>query len=226
MNTLYSVVARASEKNPTSEVLFEGTAEQVYIWLLTTRQDLLGLDVKDEESSTYYFVGDFKKLVGGTRFVTKYHEMNPETEDILPDGGFLAEGMVVLIEDANHRGRASEIRHDWQIDHYKTANRWCTVSQLRVSISEDFVRFVGIYEDNTKRSREYPVGKAWLVRKDSIGDSIAESSHRYANADTIVRSAFGKLVDRCADGVYGLGSGKFTYDDILEETKEKLLDTL
>jgi hypothetical protein len=125
-------------------------------------------------------------------FVDKYYEMDPKTEDLLFDGTYISEGMVVLIQSPSYKetlietsvsnGKYDEI---WRAKKY---NRWCTVSDVK-SNERGIVSFIGVYEDGTKRKHCHDVFDAWIVKK----DSIPEPEH-VSSVDEIV-SAFDEVRD-------------------------------
>lgn len=77
--------------------------------------------------------------------------MDPATVDLLPDGTYLREGMVVL--------------SDWSRWDGKT-NRWARVTHLRRP--GHLVSFIAVYADGTKTKRSYASDYAWFVRLDSV----------------------------------------------------------
>lgn len=103
-----------------------------------------------------------------SEYESKYFTMNPETDDLLLNGHQLENAMIVLIENPDHRTHIPENLDDMHIEHQFNAdekNRWCRVSQLEKHIQ--FVRFIAIYADGTKRKRVYDIHDAWFVKKDS-----------------------------------------------------------
>lgn len=119
-----------------------------------------------------------------TMFVDKFYQMDPAFEDLLPDGTFLKDGMVVLIEDSLSRvemDRAINDDRGYDMSRARENNRWCTVShvQFRSHPQIDYesgrsiglnhlVSFVATYGDGTKTKRTYNVSYSWIVKKDSI----------------------------------------------------------
>jgi hypothetical protein len=98
--------------------------------------------------------------------VAKYYQMDPETEDMLPNGGAIKNGMVVLIADPNNRFAVKETDLDWEMDRILERNRWATVSHV---ISDGTtVVFIAEYEDGTKKQRMMGFKSAWLVKKASM----------------------------------------------------------
>ncbi len=108
-------------------------------------------------------------------FVPQTYTMDPETEDLLPSGEMLREGMVVLIESWQWRYDIDRELTDRSFNLALQRNRWCTVTQIKRNELGNHFKFVGVYEDGTKRVREIPTGVAWLVKLDSIPPHITES---------------------------------------------------
>lgn len=121
----------------------------------------------------------------------KFYKMNPETEDMLPNGTHLANGMKVLINDSSQRMRVGDGMKDWEIDRALTNNQWCTVSNVKVKYHgyESVVSFIGTYEDGTKRGRTNSTAYTWLVKLDSIGDAMVQSTERYGAVYRLVKRA-------------------------------------
>lgn len=107
-------------------------------------------------------------------FVSKFYGMDPEVDDLLPDGTYLRNGMVVLVEDPLIRADEERAGDRWERPRLLECNRWCEVSCLTViprhgmGTSSPLVSFVGVYPDGTKRKRQYDASYAWLVRRFSI----------------------------------------------------------
>lgn len=107
-------------------------------------------------------------------FVPKFYEMDPEVDDLLPDGTCLRDGMVVLIEDSLIRADEERADSKWELARLREVNRWCEVSHVLITPRHDgsrpLIQFIGIYPDGTKRKRTYDSSYAWLVRLFSITD--------------------------------------------------------
>jgi len=103
--------------------------------------------------------------------VAKYYQMDPETEDMLPNGGAIKNGMVVLIADPNNRFAVKETDLDWEMDRILERNRWAKVSH--VIGDGTTVVFIAEYEDGTKKQRMMGFKSAWLVKKASIPSESA-----------------------------------------------------
>jgi len=107
-----------------------------------------------------------------SNFIQKFYEMDPKTEELLFDATYLRNGMKVLIESPDLRANPRMGLAGSELDRARTANRWCTVSFLKVG--GEFVDFIATYDDGIKRKRTYPVGCAWIVKKDSLQKPIEE----------------------------------------------------
>lgn len=106
-----------------------------------------------------------------TEFVSKYYEMNPETDELVPNGHGLKEGMVVLFDNCllrNEPRNENTPKSLLEENIYKTRekNRWCAVKDLEYEGEQ--MSFIGVYEDGTTRRREFDVKEAWLVKKCSV----------------------------------------------------------
>lgn len=99
-------------------------------------------------------------------FVTKFYQMNPDEDELFLGSSRLENGMKVLCEKDSERMRPEEPLTDWQLAQALERNRWCVISDLQ-NISGK-IRFVGVYEDGTKRIRAYQAEESWYVKKNSI----------------------------------------------------------
>lgn len=97
----------------------------------------------------------------------KYHEMDPMSEELLPDGTHLRDGMQVIIERSASREDLDTI-HDSasKLENALRYNRWCTVSDIEHRNSE--TSFIGEYEDGTKRKILAHTISAWYVKIGSV----------------------------------------------------------
>lgn len=105
-------------------------------------------------------------------FTPQVYFMNPETDDVLPDGTHLKEGMIVLIEYDNHR-EDTKAENVWTPLERKRAmryNRWCLVTNVELLPEAGMVRFVAVYADGFKAQRTHSVEAAWLVKLESLED--------------------------------------------------------
>jgi len=92
--------------------------------------------------------------------IPRDYVMNPNEEDIVPTGGELRDGMVIVLEAKNMR--------EWSDldEFYPERNNWCEVSQIRYM--NDRVYFTGTYADGIKRRRDYQSMTAYLVKLETI----------------------------------------------------------
>jgi hypothetical protein len=99
-------------------------------------------------------------------FVPKYYEMDPVIEDLLFDGSYLLDGMIVLVGDPRFRVDLTEEMTPDHAEAAKRFNRWCSVTNLIVG--HEYIAFLATYEDGTKRKvvldRRWP----WLVKLNSL----------------------------------------------------------
>ena len=106
-------------------------------------------------------------------YVSKFYEMDPEVDDLVPDGTYLRHGMVVLIEDSMIREDEQRAGDRWADARLRENNRWCEVTYLKVTprygeTRSPLVEFIGVYPDGTKRKRAFDASFAWLVRRFSL----------------------------------------------------------
>lgn len=99
-------------------------------------------------------------------FVKRHYDMNPDTEDLLFNGTFLKDGMIVLVENPLMRVNMKAGMPEWKQDLANLANRWCMVDH--VSFHDASVSFIAIYGDGTKRKRVYGNQAGWFVKLDSM----------------------------------------------------------
>lgn len=115
------------------------------------------------------------------QLVPQFFVMDPSTEDLLPNGDHLVDGMIVLIEDHMARSNLRRLENGnpitGEMDSYEgnralECNRWCTVTNLELHPYRGdmgrLVSFIAVYEDGTKRKRTYNRDYAWFVKLDSI----------------------------------------------------------
>ena len=103
------------------------------------------------------------------RFVERYYQMNPATEDLIPNGSHLKNGMVVLPGNSNDRAKypfLDTIVEEWMMDRALQCNRWAKVSY--VSVIGNSLTFIATYEDGTKRPISVDTNLAWLVKLNSF----------------------------------------------------------
>lgn len=103
------------------------------------------------------------------KYVSKFYVMEPQHDDLV-FGDALREGMIVLLEDSLMRQDMNYVTSGYDLERADEVNRWCVVLDLKV-IPRDgspLVRFVGEYEDGTKKVRTYDASFGWLVKKVSM----------------------------------------------------------
>jgi len=115
-------------------------------------------------------------------FTAKFYKMDRATDDIVPNGRHLLDGMNVLIEnpaekfDLNWANVVPKFAYgigDENLHWVERANRWCVVSD--VEFVGDHVTFIGTYEDGTRAPRNYHVSTAWFVKKDTLPEAVFEA---------------------------------------------------
>lgn len=116
-------------------------------------------------------MGDFDM----NELVERFYVMNPETEDVLPTGEQLRNGMIVLIESAESKAGLEYAIEPVKLANARKTNRWCEVSELRIWPNSQ-ITFIGIYADGVKCQRTAPVRDAWLVTIDSVPDAVTSDT--------------------------------------------------
>lgn len=100
----------------------------------------------------------------GHAFVPIDYVMDPTKEDLI-HGSELKEGMIVLVEDPMLRDDPSDLDTEgvrpYTIRRIHEASRWCMVTKLRPG---QILKFIGVYGDGTKMSRQYSSSYCWLVK--------------------------------------------------------------
>jgi hypothetical protein len=199
----FQVITKDLESN--KHIHFEGTRNEVAAWLRGKDTDPnQTFEVYCPETLVYYSVSEILALTPGTAnkgtwnpeweksfgladvrpfvppviatMVPKYFVMNPETDDLLPDGLHLRDGMKVLIENPGIRFEVVGWERGEKMDHLLKWNRWCTVSHVATypNSNGDYIHFVGTYDDGTKRRLAALHSEAWYVKKDSIPDPVVD----------------------------------------------------
>lgn len=97
------------------------------------------------------------------QIVPRNYKLNPVEDELLYTDD-LVDGMRVLI--AEPKSRYSEDQRELYNAGLPVANRWCTVSKLRVEAESVF--FIGVYDDGNKERRAAIPVTTWLVKKNSI----------------------------------------------------------
>lgn len=218
--TIETHLAVVSKIYPEIAATFEGTEQAVFDWLSSRAYPLDDYQVYDVNGKSYQDALEFLSSYKDLMFVPKFYRMNPKTEDLLPNGAYLTNGMKVLIADSKQRIDISRELRDWEEDRALENNRWCTVGGLEVG--EPIVRFIAVYEDGSKRMRSIESGTPWLVEIDSVRDSANLHTDRYQAVFDAVKVSLAKheeLVSRHdypADAIY----------NHIEETTKALLGLL
>lgn len=107
-------------------------------------------------------------------YVEQYAEMDPQTEDLLPTGRYLNNGMIVLIESRIMRNDIADLesKSGYYKDRARENNRWCMVTE--VHNRGDITSFVAVYADGTKRVRRLNQSYAWYVKIDSVQELVLD----------------------------------------------------
>lgn len=176
-----------------------------------------------------YFIEPEPIIPGYMQYlVPKFYRMNPEIEDVVINGGGLANGMKILIDSSDKRVNlaAKSPLEEWEIDRALEVNQWCTVSQLK--IIENDVRFLALYEDGTKRVRWVSIRDSWIVKIDSLPDPVLDEekeAQRYNNVLGLVKEAFDKHGEFCCTSCYG-GKDAPSDEALAEEATRNILGLL
>jgi hypothetical protein len=216
-----------------SHVVMDGTADELVEWL-KLQPDVSGYEVLTSENRYCFPVRKFlNQHTIPKNLVPKYYTMDQKTEDLVPNGKHLANGMKVLIANPDFRERPEELGNesrrtpsDWLKDKILMRNRWCTVTHVEIASHTNTVQFVGVYDDGTKRQWVMGVGHAWLVKKDSIPDPVLaeeKEAERYNSIYRIVEDALDALDQHTCSSCYGPGPD---LGQLAEETAKKILGTL
>lgn len=201
-----------------------GTAREIFYEFISGRafspSEYGEYHVYNTETKTYQEVSEF--LTKNHPFVPKFYQMDPRTEELIPDGRILSDGMVILLADPNHRGRPEKMSAaDWELDRVMERNRWCTISN--VSIRGNLLTFVATYEDGTKRKRSESTDTPWLVHKDSIEHSIDRASERFKKiCDLVDNAMLGAVAIKESD--VGDGAKIFEKASMVEGTARQIID--
>jgi len=146
--------------------------------------------------------------------VPKFYKMNPATDELLPDGTRLANGMVVLLSSPDFRVRIENPMDDWELARALENNRWCTVSNVRVmdGHGNKIVSFIATYEDGTQSKKTYDTSYSWLAKKDSISIAEIAKTERYRALHSMVSDLLGSTPP----------ASEF-FDDQVEEITQQML---
>ena len=125
-------------------------------------------------------------------YVDRYYQMDPETEDMVPSGDRLKNGMRVLIAQPSLRENVvpERLAQPDNVANAQVWNRWCIVTHV-TTWSNSRVTFVGIYDNGVKLPRNVENQEAWIVKK----DSIPVESKTGVGFDAIVRAGMMILND-------------------------------
>lgn len=130
-------------------------------------------------------------------FEDRFYRMDPEVDEVLFDGTYIRNGMVILIEDPDNRSTfdVSEIPGNPIVENdLRLKNRWCTVEKIKITHDGEVVQFVGVYADGERRKRMYQTVVGWLAKKNSIpvvvnqiADLVPKFYEMNPLEDTIIR---------------------------------------
>lgn len=187
--------------------LFHGDKDEVVEWL-ALQTNVKNYEILPDGSVVRLTVPEF--LTNIVNIVPKFRQMDPETEDLLPGGNYLANGMRVLFANPDERGRPEDLE-DWARDRALERNRWCTVTNLK--IKGHSVKFVAVYDDGTKRVRSTAIQDSWLVKKDSIEES--------QNLAAGLRNKVYEIVEEAMIAAAGGASGEGTPDEKAARAQDK-----
>jgi hypothetical protein len=216
-----------------SEVVFQDNADSVVEWL-KRQEDVSGFQIFDDSKPIgmkHVSVSDFLRqhIIPEifSQLVPKYYRMDPKTEDMLPDGRYLADGMVVLFADPDNRERPESLTdgNDWLKEKLLERNRWCKVTHFNITNSGDTAAFIGVYEDGSKRPIRMGLGYAWLVKIDSIEESAVLVTKRAAQVQDLVQNAM-TIAARVVTGEAPDETKADELTDTIEQTTSKILGIL
>lgn len=179
-----------SKNVPSPLPRFEGTKEEVYNWLDNNMYAPAGFHVYITETEQYQDAREF--MEENCPFVSKYYRMDPETEDLFPNGRHLRNGMRVLVGKSGLRVDVNrDDLNDWEEERAFERNRWCTVGALE--IKDDGITFIGVYDDGSKMMRTYSIDSPWLVKIDSLA-RFEETDPRVAKIVELVDEVMGDAI--------------------------------
>ncbi|AXQ61305.1 hypothetical protein SEA_LIBERTYBELL_64 [Streptomyces phage LibertyBell] len=145
-------------------------------------------------------------------YVQKFQRMDPKTEELLTHGEYLADGMVVLVEPRLRVDLKRDHLSDWEVERAFENNQWCTVSNVEYDSYHRVIMFVGTYADGTKIKRSFGRDYSWVVKIDSLSDSMQLATARYQNLHAMVG---GLLASNPPASEF--------FDDQVEETTRQIL---
>jgi hypothetical protein len=153
-----------------------------------------------------------QKTIDLSEFIEQYYEMVPETEDVMPSGEDLEEGMRVVVEDPTSRKNLDELRYHIErgtafspalLATARMTNRWCEVTDVAIWDDEGYITFVGVYDDGVKRQRKHPIDTAWIVKKDSIDQSLNPLANALGYSEDQLKANL-QMFDGLVDGLLPL----------------------
>lgn len=210
MDNHYLVIFKDNRRSASP---YEGHSTSVVEWL-KEKQDVSPYEVYSPYTKKYYSVRDFLKFIAFEDYVPKFYVMDPKTEDMLPNGRHLVNGMKVLFASPNERGRPEEMGdEDWKRSRVLKYNRWCTVTHL--SVDDVKTSFIGLYGDGTKVQWTEPMLRAWFVKIDSIEGSLKNLTKRWDDVYKIVKDSLSVESETME-----------VIDALAEETTKKILGLL
>jgi len=216
MKVRYNVFA-SSKSSEGGDPLFTGEREEMVTWLKGQR-DVKGYVVTRSGSDGIIPLAQI--LMG---FVPKFYMMDPKTEDLLPNGRHLRNGMKVLIADSAQRGKAKEMDQSWMRERLMRENRWCTVTELQVI--NNLTTFIGVYDDGVKFKRSNSTMDSWLVKLSSVIEVKIEETERYSEILSIIKTAFDASEEYAHKRREGDKNAPST-DTIAENAAKAILGTL
>ena len=215
-----------------TEILFSSNSKDEIVEWLKAQNDVRGFMVVNTGAP----IGDRTKTVEDflrqniipeifSQLVPKYYTMDPETEDMLPDGTHLANGLRVLIADPDQRERPEKlgvnelgVTQDWLRQRLLDRNRWCTVSHFKFTNNGQTVSFVAVYEDGTKSKYNIGASYAWLVKTDSVHEVGKIDGENYRKVVKIVKGVVDEVACTEVDNA--------TLKDIAHKTAVEILGTI
>jgi hypothetical protein len=198
MNLNFAVVLK---DNRSTAAVFEGTRDQMIQWL-RTQDDVSVYEIYSPATQSYYSVAEAVKKPEPLfpdhflQCVPKYYNMDPETEDILPNGRHLVDGMKVLIENVEERFRPENATKDFEIARLLERNRWAVVSGFEYSAGHHVISFIATYEDGTKMQRRTSAIHAWLVKLDSFPDVVLAEEKEAQKYNSVLELVKGAMMEQ------------------------------
>jgi hypothetical protein len=194
MNDNFAVVLKSDRSVAR---IYQGTRDEITSWL-KTQDDVSAYEIYSPATKTYYSVAEAVTKPEPLfpdhllQCVPKYYNMNPETEDVVPNGRHLVDGMKVLIENVEERFRPENATKDYEIARLLERNRWAVVSEFEYSPEFRSISFIATYDDGTKVQRRTSAINAWLVKLDSFPDPVLaeeKAAQKYNSVLELVKGA-------------------------------------